>query len=86
MDVLIVMTTVIAYSYSVIIVVISMLQQQARSPRTFFETSPMLFVFISLGRWLEHIAKVSLSFYITGTKNFYLLVKVKLFWWAVFFF
>nr|CAB3224695.1 copper-transporting ATPase 2 [Phallusia mammillata] len=57
MDVLIVMTTVIAYMYSVILVLVAIGQHAHGSPKTFFETPPMLFVFIALGRWLEHIAK-----------------------------
>ncbi|KAK4470804.1 hypothetical protein MN116_006324 [Schistosoma mekongi] len=57
MDVLIVMATTIAYSYSVIILLVAIFNQWQHSPRTVFETSPMLLVFVSLGRWLEHIAK-----------------------------
>jgi Cu+-exporting ATPase len=56
MDVLIALATTIAYVYSVVVVFVAAFVAD-KHLKTFFETPPMLLMFVSLGRWLEHIAK-----------------------------
>nr|XP_056715148.1 copper-transporting ATPase 1 [Euleptes europaea] len=57
MDVLIVLATTIAFAYSLVVLLVAVFEKAKVNPVTFFDTPPMLFVFIALGRWLEHVAK-----------------------------
>jgi len=61
MDVLIVLATSIAYLYSIIVIIVAISTNANASPMTFFDVPPMLIVFISLGRWLENKAKVTIQ-------------------------
>lgn len=57
MDVLIAMATATGYIYSLLALVYFIWCRADYSPQTFFDIPPMLFTFVSLGRWLENIAR-----------------------------
>ena len=61
MDVLVTLTTSISYAYSLLVVALAVALALPYSPMTFFDTSPMLFLCLSLGRWLEYLAKARTS-------------------------
>ncbi|KAM5455804.1 Cu(2+)-transporting P-type ATPase [Microsporum audouinii] len=57
MDVLIMLSTSLAFSFSILAILVSVLLPPHTKPSTVFETSTMLITFITLGRWLENRAK-----------------------------
>ncbi|KAG9048005.1 hypothetical protein FS837_000959 [Tulasnella sp. UAMH 9824] len=58
MDVLVVLGTTAAYTYSVFVLIASAIARDPEyHPATFFDTSTMLITFILLGRYLENMAK-----------------------------
>jgi Cu+-exporting ATPase len=57
MDVLVVLGTSCAFSFSILVMVVSLLMPPHTRPSTIFDTSTMLITFVTLGRYLENSAK-----------------------------
>nr|KMM65953.1 copper-transporting ATPase 1 [Coccidioides posadasii RMSCC 3488] len=57
MDVLVMLSTSLAFSFSILAMLVSMICMPHSRPNVVFETSTMLITFITLGRWLENRAK-----------------------------
>jgi len=57
MDSLVVIATTSAFTYSTLAIVFACFEPLPRPPQTFFDTSTMLVTFVSLGRFLENLAK-----------------------------
>lgn len=56
MDMLIAVATTVAYLYSVAALIVNVVTKQ--SYELFFDSGPLLLLFITLGKLLEHVAKV----------------------------
>jgi Cu+-exporting ATPase len=57
MDVLIVLGTTIAFCFSVVSMIFSIFSTTGQPPEVFFETCASLITFVTLGRYLENVAK-----------------------------
>ncbi|KAJ3393875.1 hypothetical protein HDU84_000838 [Entophlyctis sp. JEL0112] len=57
MDVLVVLGTTVAFAFSLASMIRSVVLGSSRSPEVFFETSASLITFVTLGRYLENLAK-----------------------------
>lgn len=57
MDVLVMLSTTLAFGFSILTMLVSILCMPHSRPNIVFETSTMLITFITLGRWLENRAK-----------------------------
>ncbi|OZJ06864.1 hypothetical protein BZG36_00213 [Bifiguratus adelaidae] len=57
MDVLVMISTSSAFFFSAFAILYSVVSSQHQKPTVFFETSAMLIMFVTLGRYLENLAK-----------------------------
>lgn len=57
MDLLICVSTSIAYIYSVVTMIMAIFAEDKHMYMVLFDTSAMLFIFVSLGKWMENEAK-----------------------------